>query len=69
MSTEVTVKKIGNSMGVLFSKQYVEKEGLKPNQKLLLEVVKKADLADVFGSLKTKMTGQQFKDFVRKGWE
>ena len=32
-------------------------------------VAKEADLREVFGSLKTKIKGQEFKDFVRKGWD
>ena len=33
-------------------------------------VAKKMNLSKVFGSLKgARMTGQQFKDMVRKGWE
>jgi len=33
--------------------------------------IKEADLTDIFGSLKgkIKMSGQQFKDMVRKEWE
>ncbi len=29
---------------------------------------KKADLRNVFGTLKTEMTGQEFKDLAREGW-
>ncbi len=28
-----------------------------------------ADLTDIFGSLKRKMSGQEFKDMVREGWD
>lgn len=33
--------------------------------------IKEADLSSTFGSLKGKIriSGQQFKDMVRKGWE
>ncbi|MHB9071254.1 MAG: hypothetical protein ACYC54_12920 [Sedimentisphaerales bacterium] len=31
--------------------------------------VKKVDLTDIFGSFKTKKSGQQFKDMVRRGWQ
>ncbi|MFA6888798.1 MAG: hypothetical protein WC254_04865 [Candidatus Woesearchaeota archaeon] len=27
------------------------------------------DLKNIFGTLKTKMTGQKFKDLAREGWE
>tara|TARA_Y100000034_G_scaffold89696_1_gene107975 strand:+ start:1305 stop:1415 length:111 start_codon:yes stop_codon:yes gene_type:complete len=30
---------------------------------------KGANLVDVFGVLKRKMSGQKFKDMLRKGWK
>lgn len=69
MAVKVKLRKWGNSMGALFPKSFIEKEGLKENDEILLERIKVADFSDVFGSLKgRKMTGQQFKDMVRKGW-
>jgi len=68
MATEVVLKKWGNSMGVVLPKELVEKEQLKKNEKIFLEIVKEADLTKIFGSLKRKMSGQEFKDLVREGW-
>ena len=70
MAVEVTIKKWGNSKGAIFHKEFLENQGIKENDRIFVEVVKKVDLSKVFGSLKgTKMTGQQFKDMVRKGWD
>ncbi|MDP3765397.1 MAG: AbrB/MazE/SpoVT family DNA-binding domain-containing protein [Nanoarchaeota archaeon] len=69
MATEVTVKKWGNSVGVLLPKEFVEIQGLKEKDKVLIEIVKEANLTKIFGSLKRKMSGQDFKDMVREGWE
>ena len=69
MATEVVLKRWGNSMGVVLPKEMVEKEELKENQRVLIEVIKEADLTDIFGTLKRKMSGQEFKDMVRKGWK
>lgn len=69
MAIEVVLKKWGNSMGVVLPKEMVEKEELKENQKVLIEVVKEADFTKLFGSLKRKMSGQEFKDMVREGWK
>ncbi len=69
MATEVEVRKIGNSLGVILPKEFVKKRGLKEDERILIEVVKEADLRDVFGMLKRKMSGQEFKDMVREGWE
>lgn len=68
MVFEVTVKKIGNSLGTIFPKSQVEKNHLEPNKKILIEVIKEADLGSVFGSLKGKLSGQKFKDLAREGW-
>ena len=69
--TETQVKKWGNSLGVILPKELVEKQHLKENDKVDILVVKEADLSDMYGALKgkVKMSGQEFKNFVRKGWE
>ena len=75
MATEVKVKKWGNSMGIILPRELVEKNKLEENDKIIIEVVKKADLRHLFGSLKrktndkTRITGQEFKDIVREGWK
>ncbi|MEK6964339.1 MAG: AbrB/MazE/SpoVT family DNA-binding domain-containing protein [Nanoarchaeota archaeon] len=69
MAVELTVRKWGNSCGVVLPKEFLREKKIKPNDKILLELIKPADLSDVFGTLKTKMSGQKFKDLVRKGWE
>ncbi len=69
MAVEVVVRKWGNSVGVILPKELVEREDLKENEKVLLEVVKEANLEGIFGSLKRKMSGQEFKDMVKEGWK
>ena len=69
MAIEVVVKKWGNSVGVILPKELVERESIKENEKVLLEVVKEANLKRIFGSLKRKMSGQEFKDMVKEGWK
>lgn len=69
MATEAIVKKWGNSVGIIFPRDLVKKKRIKVNDKVLVEVVKEVDLRKVFGSLKTKMTSQKFKDLARKGWD
>ena len=69
MATEVQIRKWGNSVGIVLPKELVEREQLKEEDKIFVEIVKKADLRKIFGSLPRKMSGQEFKDMVRKGWE
>ncbi len=71
MTTETIVKKWGNSLGVVLPKELVYRQHLHENDKISILVVKEADLSSSNGSLKgkLKMSGQQFKDMVRKGWD
>lgn len=69
MATELKVKKIGHSLGFILPAEIVKSRGLKPEQKVMVEFVKKSDLRRLFGLVKTRETGQQFKDRVRRGWE
>ena len=71
MAVEVKLKKWGNSMAVVVPSRLVEERNLKENDTIVIEVVRKADLSDVFGSLKPKrkLSGQEFKDLAREGWK
>lgn len=69
MAVDAITRKWGNSIGLILPKEYVEKNHIGPNEEVSLELVKKADFSDVFGTLKRKMSGQAFKDMVRKGWD
>jgi len=69
MAIQVRVKRWGSSMGIILPKIVVEKENLRENDKIFVNVVKEADMKGLFGSLKRKISGQEFKDEIRKGWE
>ena len=65
---QVKVKKWGNSMAVILPKEFIDKTNLKEHEKVYLDVIRKADLSSVFGTLKFKESAQELKDIVRKGW-
>ena len=69
MEAEVTIRKWGNSLGAVFPKEFVKEQKLEENDVVWINVIKKGDLSDMFGSLKMKESAQEFKDFARKGWE
>ncbi len=69
MEAETVVKKWGGSLAVVLPKELVDNTHVGENDKVIISVRKEADLRGMFGSLKTKMTGQEFKDLVRKGWD
>ena len=69
MAIEVKLKKWGNSMAVIVPNRLIEERKLKEEDEILIEVVRKADLSKIFGSLKKrKLSGQAFKNMVREGW-
>jgi antitoxin component of MazEF toxin-antitoxin module len=68
MAVEATIRKWGNSLGLVLPSDFVCREKLKEEDTVVLEVVKKADLRHLFGSLKGKMSGQEFKNMAREGW-
>ena len=65
----VTVKKWGSSMAVIIPQEMVKNKHIKEGDEVAINIFKKGDLSDVFGTLKTKLTGQQLKDLARKDWE
>jgi antitoxin component of MazEF toxin-antitoxin module len=69
MSFDATVRKIGNSVGVVFPKEYARSMNLQVNEKVRVNVVREADFSDIYGSLKAKKSTQKFKDEARAGWK
>lgn len=65
----VTVKKWGSSIAVIIPKEIVKNQGIKKGDEVAINVFKKGDLTDIFGTLKTKLSGQRLKDLARKDWE
>jgi len=61
-------KKWGNSIGFTIPKEVADKEKIKPESKVIIEIIKVDDISDTFGRLKRKMSGQEFKDRARAGW-
>ena len=69
MAVQVNLKRWGNSLAVIVPSKIIEEKNLKENDAIFVEVVKKADLSKIFGTIKKrKMPGQEFKDMVREGW-
>ena len=69
METEVIARKWGSSIGFIIPKEIIEKEKIRPNSKVVFEIMKVSDISDTFGALKRKVSGQKFKNQARKGWE
>lgn len=65
---ELKVRKIGNSLGVIFPQELVKEKKIRENETVFVNVAKKGDLSRLFGSHKFKESAQQIKDELRKGW-
>ncbi len=68
MEVTVKAKKWGDSLGIILPKEVVREGNLKADDTLKVDVFKEADLSDLFGTLKRKVSGQKFKDMAREGW-
>ena len=69
MEVEAIAKKWGSSIGFIVPREVVEKEKIKPNSRVKFEIIKVTDISDTFGKLKRKVSGQEFKDRARAGWQ
>jgi len=70
MTVEVRLKKWGNSIGIILPREVVDREKLKEKDKILISIIKEADLSNIFGLIKKrKMSGQEMKDLSRKEWK
>lgn len=69
MAVEVKLKKWGNSMAVIVPNRIIEERKLKEEDRVIIEFVKKVSLSKEFGSIKRKLSGQEFKDMARQGWK
>lgn len=64
----VTARKWGNSIGATFPAETVEREKIRPNDRLVVEVRKVVPIKELFGTFKTKKSTQHIKDELRAGW-
>ena len=65
----MVARKWGNSIGITIPNKVIEKEKIKPNDKVVVSIQKAKSIESLFGTLKTKKTAQELKDEARKGWD
>ena len=69
VETEVKTRKWGSSIGVVLPKEVVDEIGIKPDEKITIDIKKKPLAKEFFGSLKDwKRPTQEIKDEARAGW-
>ena len=67
MLIRTTVRRWGNSLGVIIPKDSALKEGIKENDEVEITVKKAVDLRSLFGKYKFEDV-QKVKDELREGW-
>ena len=68
MITKAKVREWGHSLGIIIPKDVVRKENIKSEDEVIIEIRKKQDVMDLFGTLKFKKSARQMKDEGRRAW-
>ena len=68
MITKAKVREWGHSLGIIIPRDVVRKENIKSEDEVIIEIRKKQDVMDLFGTLKFKKSAQQMKDEGRRAW-
>ncbi len=68
MKVVAKVRKFGNSLGVVIPSEEATRHGIVVGDEVQLEVEKKTNLRELFGSIKFSKTAQEMKDEDREAW-
>ena len=70
MEFRAKAKEWGNSLGIIIPREIANKEHIRANEEVIVEIKRKNALREVFGSLKGwKINTQKLKDELRKEWQ
>jgi len=68
LRVRAVVRRIGNSLGLIIPSDEIERHKIREGDIVELEVEKRVNLKEVFGSLKFSKTSQELKDEARRDW-
>jgi antitoxin component of MazEF toxin-antitoxin module len=69
MRIQTKVRRIGNSLGIIISVKEAKKYKIVEGDVIDIEVEKKANIKEIFGSLSFSRGTQRLKDDAKTGWE
>lgn len=70
MEFKTKAKEWGNSLGIIIPREVANKEHIRANEDVIVEIKRKNALREVFGSVKGwKINTQKLKDELRKEWQ
>lgn len=68
MRVKATVRRFGESLGVVIPSEEVARQGLTEGDSVEVVVEKRTNLRELFGSAKFRKSAQETKDDSRRGW-
>lgn len=68
MRVKGRVRRVGNSLGIVIPKEEVKRHGINEGYVVELEVERKTNLKELFGSLKFSKETQELKEEAKRGW-
>lgn len=68
MRVSARITRIGNSLGIVIPAEEAKRHGLKEGDTVELEVEKRANLLELFGSVRLPKTAQELKNEMREDW-
>ena len=68
MRVTAKVRRVGNSLSVVMPVEKAKALKLAEGDIVILEIRRKVNIQDLFGSLKSRKTSQMVKNEARSGW-
>ena len=68
MRLRAKIRRVGNSLTVTIPSEEAKAHKLSEGDVVELEIEKKVNIQDLFGSLKSRKSSQQAKNEARAGW-
>ena len=71
MEIKTVARKWGNSLAVILPKSIIEKQKIKENEDIIIDVRKGVITGDFFGKFprKSNKTAQEIKEEIKRGWK
>ena len=68
MKVSARIRRIGNSLGIIIPREEVDMGKIKEGDLVEVEVLRRINLKEMFGSVKFRKTAQELKDEMRREW-
>lgn len=69
MQVTAKVRRVGNSLSIVIPAEKARAERIEEGDVVQVEIQKKVNIQDLFGSLKSRKSSQAAKDDAKSGWE